>query len=405
MKTDVTITALSTSAEGIAREDGKVMFVPFTLPGETWEVEVVESKKKYSRSVPLTLMHENDSQPVQRVEAPCPVYTQCGGCQMQHIEYAQQLELKQQWLQETFQRIGHLDVNVKPVISANQWEYRNKAVFSLIHNSGSIALAFHAANNPNRFIPVQDCMICDPVIRKAISVFHDGINQTAIKIYPYKNATLSGSKLILRVMDQNLFYAWERVQLHKTDEKKFHSFLQENMPGVKVKKRVADTFAQVNNPVREQLYRYVCEIPFHSHGKLLDGYCGMGELTYQLSQGFEQTDGVEINRQSISAAKKAYPQTYLNFYAQPLETFLASSQQQYNAVIFNPPRAGLSPHVRESMTLHAPKDIVMISCHPAALARDSEHFVNQGYSISSIQPFDMFPQTYHLETVVHYKLR
>lgn len=405
MKTPITITALSTNAEGIARLDGKVIFTPFTLPGETWNIEIVETKKNYSRGFPLSLAGKETSIPIERIEAPCPYYMQCGGCQLQHTGYPQQLELKGQWLQETFQRVGHLDVDVNPVISASEWEYRNKAVLSVIKNNDRIELAFHAANQPNRFISVQDCMICDPLIREAIPVFQDGLNHINIKTLPYKNPNLPGSKLTLRVMDGKLTYSIDQVRVKHDEKVKLNTYLQEKIQDLDVNRVAAGTFSQVNNKIREKLYDWVCTLPFDQKERLLDGYCGTGELTYQLSKRFRHTDGVEINQQSVASAKPVYGNNTLNFYAQPLESYLTSVQHHYDVIVLNPPRAGLSQPVRDMMVQQKPADIVMISCHPAALARDSAQLKQAGYELSTIQPFDMFPQTYHLETVVHYKKR
>jgi 23S rRNA (uracil1939-C5)-methyltransferase len=200
-------------------------------------------------------------------------------------------------------------------------------------------------------------------------------------------------------------YSIENVQINPDNKIKLHSYLKENLPefGNTEKKEVSSAFAQVNNKVREKLYDWVNGIPFQHHNRLLDGYCGMGDLTHQLSLRFEHTDGVEINKQAVKTAVKAYTNPKLNFYAQPIESFLAASTQRYTAVVLNPPRAGVSQQVCESMIQHKPADIVMVSCHPAALVRDSAKLIEAGYRISSIQPFDMFPQTYHVETVVHYQ--
>lgn len=405
---NVTITALSTNGEGIARDEGKVIFVPFTLPGETWEIELVESKKKFSRGHPQRLIHSEEQPAIKRTAALCPYYTQCGGCQIQHIPYTQQLELKQQWLEETFQRVGHIEIHANPVLSANEWEYRNKTTFSLVVHQDEIVLANHTINLPNLHIPIEDCMISHPLIRQALPVIKQLLRPSHLKLQPYRSANQPGSRITLRVWNDRLAVYLHDVTFIQPQQRWFESLnnaVQKEMPGVLMddNKAYKEIFTQINHPVSQRLYDWVCRLPFQHYSCLLDGYCGMGELTHKLSLQFQHTDGVEINKQAIQSAQSLYGSENVSFYAQPLEEFLMASKQMYDVTVFNPPRAGLSAFVLEYLAKHLPVDAVMISCHPAALARDSAELLQFGYVIQSVQPFDMFPQTHHLETVVHYK--
>ena len=138
---------------------------------------------------------------------------------------------------------------------------------------------------------------------------------------------------------------------------------------------------------------------------MLDGYCGVGLLTRRLANHFRQVVGVEADSAAASDARREVSREGLEnrvrIFRQTMERFLRASRERFDAVILNPPRSGLSKEVRSRIGSLQPPELVMISCHPAALARDTVFFVENGYRVVALQPFDMFPQTYHLETVVY----
>jgi len=165
------------------------------------------------------------------------------------------------------------------------------------------------------------------------------------------------------------------------------------------------SFLQVNDKVCELLYAYVLSRPYRGTGKLLDGYCGVGLLTERFLETFKTVIGIEADRSSATDAKNRikernlFPAMTVN--NQTIEQFLRHTKEKFDTVILNPPRSGMSKEARQSILKTEPTDVVMISCHPAAMVRDLQEFLDQKFSICSIQPFDMFPQTHHLETVLH----
>ncbi len=407
MNIELTVTSLSTSGEGIARKEGKVVFLPFTLPGERWEVEMVDSKKTFNRGHPVQRISTGDPLPIQRVEPRCPYFTQCGGCHLQHISHQQQLEFKREWLRETFKRIGHIKLDPNPLISASAWEYRNKTTFSLIEQNGKIQLAFHRIHYPNRHIPVQDCWISNAIIRKAVPIILDSFQQVKMRLRTYQSPQQPESKMTLRSHDGNLVVGVANVEIEYPVWQSWCSNLKERLPELKTidKEDQDEAFEQINLSVKQQLYDWICALPFQSNGSLLDGYCGQGELSLRLGNVFQKAVGVEINPQAIQLARSRaarQKKRTVQFHAEPLEGFLKNNSQAFDCIVLNPPRAGLSKAVRRQLLQQRPAEIVMISCHPAALARDTVGLLDGGYRIQSVQPFDMFPQTYHTETVVHY---
>lgn len=415
----VVIDALTTQGEGIARVEGKAVFVPYTLPGETWPVRLVQQKKKYDRALPAVKTPQK-AHPA-RVEPRCPYFGQCGGCQLQHIEYQQQQILKQQWLEETFRRIGQIDIESRPVVASPAWGYRNKVSIPVVELRGGLALAYHQAQAPNRFVAIAECPIAHPLISQAIPEFTALLNQSGIGVRP------SGPKrrpahLTMQMRHEGLAVRLDGVKIPAAkregwvqqcfNQVEALAFLTISGPGEredesfsrkgKEKRGVGwSAFAQVNDAVCKQLYEAIEQLPFPKRGSLLDGYCGRGVLTKRLAGSFEKVVGVEFDREAIQAARSAVNKRdfpHLRYEQRTLEGYLKDSPARFDALVLNPPRAGLSEEARERLPRLSAEAVAMISCHPAALVRDIKAFTEHGYRLDHVQPFDMFPQTYHLET-------
>ncbi len=410
------IDTLSTQGEGIARKEGKAVFIPYTLPGETWEARIIEEHKKYDRALPICQISISQPQFIERIEPRCPYFGQCGGCQLQHIDYIDQVSLKQNWLKETFRRIGHLDVNVEPIMTSEPWEYRNKVTIPLIERDGKTVLAFHRAYFPADYIQIEDCVISQPPLRKLIEKLSSVLQKMQLKLIPYSKRGL-GSRVMLRVIDDRKVVQFFDTEINSTNANILQELIDEKYADEVIsssgqswqqdEKPLSDSevFLQVNDPVREELYNHVLNLPFQSYQRLLDGYCGVGILTQRVAEKFEEAVGVESNPHAAAYAesrlKKVDSGKQIQIISQTVERYLQTVQIPFDTVILNPPRSGLSKEARTRIAKMKPRDLVIISCHPAALARDTSVFVDHGYTINDIQPFDMFPQTYHLETTVH----
>lgn len=432
-----TITALSTRGEGIARIGGKAVFVPFTLPGEIWEVAIIEQKKHYDRALPILQIHRDEppsgANSIQRSDPPCRYFGTCGGCQLQHIPYDDQLRLKRDWLDETFRRVGHLEVRSNPVIASPSWEYRNKMTFNVVSHDGKIVFAFHRIYQPGIWVPIDDCYIAHPDIRRCIPLLLDRLNEYKPRLSRANKNTISTSKVVFRIEKEAVQITFNDIQFAPQDFERISQHLKSlfsNIPTVEkthptrhrfnprnIKQILGEwvddnvdqiAFQQINDTVRTLLYDYVASIPYREFSRCLDGYCGAADLTCLLSRRFKKIIGVESNSNAITQAKTNVFQQNLSsrvqLFHQTLERFLEREKPGYDAFVLDPPRSGVSPVVRRHIQRLKPADLVMISCHPAALARDAASLISHGYRIRSIQPFDMFPQTYHLETVVHFQL-
>ncbi len=402
-KREAIIETLSTQGEGIARLDGKVIFVPFTLENETWEIEPFQDKKNYSRAWPLQL---NSEKHPSRVQPRCPYFTHCGGCQIQHMGEEKQRESKRLWLQETFRRIAHLNTNVNPLVFSYPWEYRNKIRLLLLNEENMIQFAFHFYGKPEQKVPIQDCPIAHEAIRNSIPTIYKILNtnwsqetrkipenakvilhvelQTRV-ILTFENVV--PPKNVLEVLENEGFKT-NIVKKHKS-----HTLTTDHDP---------TAFRQVNDRVQDRLYDYVKQLPYLSTESLLEGYCGPGILTSLLGQRFSNIIAVEANSSNVGQAKhRVSRQRHIRIHSMTMETFLRKNRDSYRTILLNPPRSGLSTTVRKQISKLGANDLVMLSCHPAALARDTAAFVKAGFTIQQLQPFDMFPQTYHVEAVIH----
>ncbi len=417
--------ALSTRGEGIARIDGKAVFVPFTLPGETWEAELVEQKKKYDRALPVRLLSEPEEDSI-RVEPACPYYGSCGGCQIQHIDYSRQLMLKRDWLSETFRRIAHLDIDPKPTVESPPWEYRNKLTVPLHVRDGVIAYGFHHVYRPDQLVAIDDCHIADPRIRGVMPGVLKALNESKPEIHPPSAKKTPASKIVFRVIDKKVFVQFSGLRFTppqleillgslENNESQLDEFIvsdTRNQPthfklddSEKASSFHPNAFLQINDTIREKIYDAVLTLPYQKHEKVLDGYCGVGRLTQRLTERFQSVVGIESGRASseeaLEAVKLAGLEERVRIYREKLESYLARCEERFDAVILNPPRSGLSPKARQQIVQHHPEEIAIVSCHPAALARDVKTLVDAGYRIQFVQPFDMFPQTYHLEALIY----
>ncbi|MBL9178205.1 MAG: class I SAM-dependent RNA methyltransferase [Verrucomicrobiaceae bacterium] len=381
---DVRIDNLTNEGAGVARVDGWVVFVPFTLAGEFVRCRVFRNHKNFSEADLVEVLEPAPN----RVTPQCTLFGQCGGCQYQHLAYEEQLRSKQRQVAELLKhmaRIGHPVCEVIP--SPVQYGYRSKITphFHRPKGGGIGAIGFLRARTRNAMVDVGQCPIAMPELNAQLAAVreHARANSDAFK---------NGATLLMRAAKNGV--------LTRNDE-----IAVEDVGGVRFEFQAGDFFQ--NNPfILPRFVRHAIDEAKATGAKyLVDAYCGSGLFAVCGAHDFEQVIGVEI---SESAVKKATHNAGLNgltncrFIAADAQHVFEDVQHPGSdtVVLIDPPRAGCSPEFLQQLFAFGPKGVVYVSCNPATQMRDLVLFTEAGYKLGTVQPFDLFPQTKHLECVM-----
>ena len=391
--------------------DGRAVFVPFALPGEVAEIEIIESKERFARGRVVNLLEASS----ERITAPCPYYTICGGCHYQHLDYAQQLSLKNELVKDQLLRIGKLQDLPKITITASPlpFGYRNQVQFhptNLESGEGFPSLGFKQANS-DEVLPIQKCLLVP-----------DELNQllTQIELEPYSDL----SRIAMRIDSDGelmLVFTGESndppdlsIELPVSSAYVGPDGQSLNLAGndalvytILGKEFLVspESFFQVNLPVAEEMLRHVLSLIENQHDlNILELYSGVGLFTRFLAPYASQLTAIESSPSAcFDFVTNLDEFDNVSLYEGAVEEILPGLIKQLETVdlvVLDPPRAGLNTWARQALIDLDPEQIIYISCDPSTLARDLKHFSGAGYSLQNLHAFDMFPQTAHVETVV-----
>jgi tRNA/tmRNA/rRNA uracil-C5-methylase (TrmA/RlmC/RlmD family) len=363
-KISLTIDDIAFGGEGVGRKDDFVVFVPFVLVGETVEVEITEVKKNFARA---KLLRVEKASP-QRVEPECVYFGKCGGCQYQHIAYAEQLKIKQKQIADLFERVGKIPREVvAPVIPCpSPYGYRNRIMVRSQWNKPEQKLNIGFVRWDCGLVEdIETCAIAEPAINEQLQ---------QVRAHPPPKG---GIKVVLRVQPED----WELPP---------DSFFQNNfflLPAL------VDT---VRNDLRAGGAKH-----------LVDLYCGVGFFGIELADSVETFTGVEYDQRAIRAAEKNAASRKLTngtFSAAKVEEVLPELLKKIRAnetaVLIDPPRKGCGPEILKLLRETRPRQVIYVSCHPATMARDLNILRAESvFKLLHVQPLDMFPQTQHVECV------
>ncbi len=344
--------------KGLIRHEGWVIFVADVIAGEVVEVELLAKKKSYFEARLLKVINPSEL----RVEPPCPYFGICGGCQLQHMAYSEQLRVKREWLIDALRLPSSIDVKVHP--SEKEWFYRRKVI---LHGK---ECGFYARDNET-ILPIERCLIFS---EKGFQEIRAHAHSDRVTVIRDDNDTFEVTKGVQEKVVEGL-------QIYYTSA----------------------VFTQ-NNP-EQALHIYKDVIAELAPMPTLELYCGIGILSLLASKKVEKLLGVELNAESIELAKKSQAANGIKnvvFKAKASEKLTDRECSGYNQWIVNPPRVGLSGKVLDLVSRHKPEKLIYISCNPATLARDYKTLQASGYSIKKAEVYDMFAQTSHLETVVYF---
>ena len=446
------------NGEGVIRRDNLVVCVPFSIKGEKIRYKILKVQKSFAFGKLLEVIEPSPY----RIEPNCPVFGKCGGCQLQHLDYKEQLNLKSQSIKNCFEKIANLDVKMdKPEVSNNVYGYRNKLQLPVAYQNGKTVIGFYATNS-HRVVEILDCPINPKWTKTVISVFNQYINDCNVLGYNEEDFSGDIREITVKEIDGKLIFTIVSLKNKLKNPEKLIELLDREfgnnyslylnvnksrsnviygedfylvkgdgeytatMLGVEYKIGVR-SFMQVNSNVCNKLYDFVSQVIGDTkNSTVIDAYSGAGLMTAILSKKAKKGIGVEIIKEAVDCANDLAKlnglQDKITNYCGKCEDILPNIIKKEKEIgnkvslVIDPPRKGCEYPVVESIIKSDIDKIVYVSCMPSTLARDIGLLVGTlklengeivrvntdklRYEVKLVKPFDMFPQTKHIETLV-----
>ena len=404
----VTLEKLTYGGEAMGRlPDGRAVFVPFALPGEQVCVRLVEEKRGHARA---ELMEVRVPSP-ERIAPRCKHFGACGGCHYQHMPYAVQLRAKESILCDQLQRIGCIESPpLRPIVpSPQEWHYRNHVQF---HLSDEGKLGFVAAGNVATVIPISECHLPEAPLNDLWPqlAFDPGLNLDRVSL----RLGVEGEMMLVLESpspeppeleieaDASVvhLYGEDAVVLAGEDSLAIAVKACQGLPSREFRVSAA-SFFQVNTPMAAEMANCLLTIlPVSPITILLDVYCGVGLFGAFFAPRVGRVIGIESSSSACGDFVVNLDEfDNVELYEAPAEDVLPALDVRPDIVIVDPPRAGLDRRVVDGILALSPKTLAYVSCDPSTLARDAARLIAGGYRLVQVTPFDLFPQTYHIESV------
>ncbi|RKZ07909.1 hypothetical protein DRQ05_02390 [bacterium] len=365
---------------GLGFGEGKTVLIPYTAPGDVVEY-TVRYRKKNTYFGEISKIVESSGM---RVEPRCPVFGRCGGCHLQHIGYEDELKIKERIVLESFERIGRIKTNVTRVVpSPERFGYRNHTIFKA-DPIGNIGFNKRESYEVVPF-PKEGCLLLPETMRKAIAE----IPRTALSC---------NQEIRARSDADGRTYIWGLEEIEAPEEITMRAggFTFNISPGA---------FFQVNSLMLEEMISLISSIPLQARRHLLDLYSGVGFFSLPLSKLVIDGLGIEKDRAAyINAieAARANGVGNIRFKNGRVEREIVKLRD-FDLIVADPPRTGTPKIVLKNIIRIRPKELVLISCDPPTLARDAGRLLETGYVLSELYILDIFPATYHIETIAVFR--
>ncbi len=439
----LTIKRLGINGEGVGYFKRQVVFVPGALPGEEVVVEVTKVNPKFAEAKIKKIRKSSEH----RVQPLCPVYDECGGCQLQHLNYDQQLKEKRDIIIQSLERhtkipVAEFTIN-ETIGMENPWGYRNKSQFQVGLKDGGKVLAGLYGLNSHKLIDIQQCVVQHPQTNKATEVVKGILEELKIPIYNEKSRKGIVRTIVTRVGVQTgelqIVLITAKHELPKKEEiieeiltrlpevksimqnineqktslifgeetvgLEGEEFIQETLGDLSFELS-ARTFFQLNPEQTVKLYNEVKKAAaLTGTEKVVDAYCGVGTIGLWLAGQADEVRGMDIIPESIEDAKKnakrhGFTNTkYVPGKVQEVLPKWIKKGWKPDVIVVDPPRTGLDNQLLETILAAEPEKVVYVSCNPSTLAKDIQ-VLSSKFKVEYIQPVDMFPHTSHVETVV-----
>ena len=437
---------LTHDGAGVAKVEGYPIFVPNGLPDEKARIKIVKVNKGYGFGKLMEIIEPSPH----RIDAPCSIYKECGGCQLQHLSYEGQLLAKEKQVRDVLQRIGKLeDVRVHPVLGMeNPWHYRNKSQVPIGEHEGGLIGGFYQQRS-HQIIDMKTCLIQqqknDEVIQKVkeicsrngVRAYNEEKHKGDLRHIMIRYGAVSGEVMIVLVTRTNELPNKNKIVeeitasipdvksiVQNINSKKTNVILGEQTKVLWGEDVIYDSigdikfaisarsFYQVNPEQTKVLYDKALEYAgLNGNETVIDAYCGIGTISLFLAQKAGKVYGVEIVPEAIEDAKRNAALngiTNVEFAVGEAETVIPKWYEegvQADVLVVDPPRKGCDEKLLQTILSMKPKKVVYVSCNPATLARDLRILEDGGYKTSEVQPVDMFPQTTHVECIAQLDLK
>lgn len=451
------IDSVEFGGRGVARHEGKVYFVNGGVEGDLVKCKVKKSKKSYSEAEIIDIIKPSPK----RVIPKCKYFGVCGGCTLQHISYEYQLHIKQNAVADALKHIGGLaDTKIFNILKAdNIFNYRNKMEFTfsnkewIIKNGSEInnkipksfALGLHVPRRFDKVLDIDDCLLQDHTFNKILNSTRTFVAENNLTVY----STKTHSGYLRHLMLRRSFYSGEiMVNLvtsyhNKEILQKYTNYILKEIPevttivnnitarksmvavgdeeeiaygngyileklGKYLFKISANSFFQTNTKQAEKLYNIIRENAYFKPSDIVyDLYSGTGSIAIYVSEDVYKVIGIELNESAVNDARKNVELNNIKnciFLQGDLKEIIESPDFEFSeikpdVIILDPPRSGVHPDVLKTIIRLKPRTIIYVSCNPGTLSRDLKILTAGNYEIRCVQPIDMFPLTYHIESV------
>jgi 23S rRNA (uracil1939-C5)-methyltransferase len=393
-------TDIAHGGEAVARVDGKAHFVAGAIPGETIEAEIVEDRARWARARLVDVLAPSEH----RIDPPCPAFGICGGCTWQFAEYALQLEWKHSTVAGQLAHLGGLvDPPVRPTVASGApYGYRNRMDFAVL--AGRPAL--HRSRSDD-LVALDACLLLHPELAELYAGLGDltGMRRLTLRV-----GTRTGDRMAIvdgKVPSQAASWPADVVQRRGGSYRTIRGrrWIEEEVAGTRFR-IPAGAFFQVNTPAAGHLVDLVGEaLAVRSSDVLLDGYAGVGLFAGTIGPSAARVLAVDSGGAATSACRENLDRIMPGRFAVTtgrFERVAGSIGERWHVAVVDPPRAGLGSEGVAAVIRPGPRSVAYVSCDPAALARDARILRDNGYRLDWAAPVDMFPQTFHVETVARF---
>lgn len=400
------IERLDHQGRGITYINGKIAFVKDTLPGEEIELKIIKENSKLIEAEPTSFLKESQL----RVKELCPYYKECGGCNLLHMSYEEQIKYKQSKIVDIMKKYADINSEViKQIVPCDsQFHYRNKVTLKVKEKLG------YFKEKTYELIPIEKCLLVNDKINEIIKILNGYTDLSSIKEVVIKSFTDKETMLIIYLQEdeinENLLdYLSKHVDniiVYDNNKKMIKRIGKGNIIAKLKEKQFkigANSFFQVNMDQTLKIYDKIAEyLSKNEDSTVLDLYCGVGSIGLYSVSNYDKLIGVEIVPEAIENAETNAELNSMGntkFLVGDTKTILMHSNYKADTIIVDPPRAGLDKSVIEDIKKINPNMLIYLSCDPITLARDLK-LLSDLYDVEELIPYDMFPNTHHVETLV-----